>query len=376
MDLGVSAQGISSVGPAINSALAKIATQGATIKINLAADLDLYASMISSWYGGAIDINVGGAINAGLADLPFQQADVPHGIWTSSDSDISVIAKGDINIQGSRIAAFDGGDVFVESLTGNVNAGTGNLSEILVNEVIVNPKTGAVTTPQQPIAGSGILATTLPNAPKSLAVGNITVETPQGDIEAGNGGITQQPENKNTSLAPTVTLTAGTFGANGAVLDEGNIDAGDSGVISINTVAKATGKINGLFISSGNSTIYGNTLNVTDVAGGMATVSASGGAITGTVIAGGGINVAGGTFAGVALSQNVSGGGAQSALATAATATAGSQTAAAGEAGSQKAQTSSEIASTDTDDEKKKARAHPLLAKYTGRVTVLLPPKP
>ena len=376
MDLGVSAQGISSVGPAINSALAKIATQGATIKINLAADLDLYASMISSWYGGAIDINVGGAINAGLADLPFQQADVPHGIWTSSDSDISVIAKGDINIQGSRIAAFDGGDVFVESLTGNVNAGTGNLSEILVNEVIVNPKTGAVTTPQQPIAGSGILATTLPNAPKSLAVGNITVETPQGDIEAGSGGITQQPENKNTSLAPTVTLTAGTFGANGAVLDEGNIDAGDSGVISINTVAKATGKINGLFISSGNSTIYGNTLNVTDVAGGMATVSASGGAITGTVIAGGGINVAGGTFAGVALSQNVSGGGAQSALATAATATAGSQTAAAGEAGSQKAQTSSEIASTDTDDEKKKARAHPLLAKYTGRVTVLLPPKP
>jgi len=80
----------------------------------------------------------------------------------------------------------------VESLTGNVNAGTGNLSEILVNEVIVNPKTGAVTTPQQPIAGSGILATTLPNAPKSLAVGNITVETPQGDIEAGNGGIVNQ----------------------------------------------------------------------------------------------------------------------------------------------------------------------------------------
>jgi filamentous hemagglutinin family protein len=376
MDLGVSAQGISSVGPANNPALAKIATQGATININLTGDLDLFASQIGSWYGGAINIDVGGSVNAGLANLPIQSPLVPHGIWTSGDSDISVIAEGDINIQGSRIAAFDGGDVFVESLTGNVNAGTGNLSEILVNEVVVNPLTGAVTTPQQPIAGSGILATTLPNSPSSLAVGNITVVTPEGNIDAGNGGITQQPENGNTSLKPTVTLTAGTFGSDGQVIYQGSIDAGDSGVIAVNTVAKATGKVNGLFISSGNSTIYGNTLNVTDLAGGMATVGASsGGTITGTVIAGGGINVAGGTFSGVALSQNVSG-GAQSALASAASASVGSQTAAAGEANSQKAETSDQPTATDADDEKKKGRPHPLLAKYTGRVTVLLPPKP
>ena len=376
MDLGVSVEGISSVGPAFNSALARIATRGATIKINLAGDLDLFASLISSWYGGAIDINVGGSINAGLANLPLQSPLVPHGIWTSGDSDISVIAQGNINVAGSRIAAFDGGNIYVESLTGNVNAGSGNLSEILVDEVVVNPTTGAVTTPQQPIAGSGILATTLPDAPSSLRVGNITVATPQGDIDAGVGGITQEPENGNTSLTPTVTLTAGTFGANGEVVNPGNINAGDSGVIAINTVAKATGKITGLFISSGNSTIYGNALNVTDLAGGTATVNASGGSITGTVIAGGGINVTGGTFAGVALSQNVSGGGAQSALASAATATAGSQTAAAAEASSQKAETSDQPAPADaSDDLKKRARAHPLLAKYTGRVTVLLPPK-
>jgi len=374
--LGVSVEGISSVGPAFNSALARIATRGATIKINLAGDLDLFASLISSWYGGAIDINVGGSINAGLANLPLQSPLVPHGIWTSGDSDISVIAQGNINVAGSRIAAFDGGNIYVESLTGNVNAGSGNLSEILVDEVVVNPTTGAVTTPQQPIAGSGILATTLPDAPSSLRVGNITVATPQGDIDAGVGGITQEPENGNTSLTPTVTLTAGTFGANGEVVNPGNINAGDSGVIAINTVAKATGKITGLFISSGNSTIYGNALNVTDLAGGTATVNASGGSITGTVIAGGGINVTGGTFAGVALSQNVSGGGAQSALASAATATAGSQTAAAAEASSQKAETSDQPAPADaSDDLKKRARAHPLLAKYTGRVTVLLPPK-
>jgi hypothetical protein len=376
MDLGVSAEGISSVGPAVNNALAKIATQGATIKINLTGDLDLFASQISSWYGGAIDINVGGAVNAGLANLPLQQPLLPHGIWTSGDSDISVIAQGNINVAGSRIAAFDGGDVFVESLTGSINAGNGNLSEILVNEVLVNPTTGTVTTPQQPIAGSGILATTLPDAPSSLPVGNITVAAPQGNIETGFGGITQQPENGNTSLIPTVTLTAGTVDPEtGKVIYLGYIDAGDSGVIAINTVAQASGKITGLFISSGNSTIHADTIDASVLAGGTASLSANG-SITGTVIAGGGIDIGGGSFQGVALSQNVSGGGAQSALASAATATAGSQTAAAAEASSQKAETSDQPTLTETDDDKKRARAHPLLAKYTGRVTVLLPPKP
>jgi hypothetical protein len=111
------------------------------------------------------------------------------------------------------------------------------------------------------------------------------------------------------------------------------------------------------------------------LAGGTASLNAVG-SITGTVIAGSGINVTGGTFAGVAFAPNVSGGGAQSALPTAASAVAGSQTAAAGEANSQKAETSDQPTSTDSDDEKKRGRGHPLLAKYTGRVTVLLPAKP
>ncbi len=376
MDLGASTEGVSSVGPAVNNSLARIASQGATLSINLTGDLDMFASQISSWYGGAIDINVGGSVNAGLGNLPFQSPHVPHGIWTSGRSDISVIAQGDVNVAGSRIAAFDGGDVFVESLQGNVNAGTGNLVEILVNEVVVNPRTGAVSTPQQPIAGSGILATTLPDAPSSLAVGNITVLTPQGNIVAGTGGITQEPENGNTSLAPTVKLTAGTVDPQtGAVIYLGNIDAGNSGIIAINTDAHASGKITGLFISTGNSIIHGDTLDVTALAGGSVSLSAVG-SISGIAIAGGGISIGSGTFQGVALSQNVSGGGAQSGLASASSASAGSQAAAAQEASSQKAETSDQPVSTDSDDDKKRGRPRPLLAKYTGRVTVLLPGKP
>ncbi len=376
MNLGVATEGVSAVGPFKNHNLTKIASQGASINIDLTGDLDMFASQISSWYGGAMDINVGGAVNAGLANLPFQDPNAPHGIWSSAKSDISVIAQGNINIDGSRIAAFDGGNIFVESLAGNVNAGTGNLTQIQVNEVVVvNPFTGDVQTPQQPIAGSGILAATLPDAPPSLAVGNITVLTPKGNIEAAVGGITQQPQNGNNSILPTVSLSAGSTDPNtGKVTYVGNIEAGDTGIIAINTDARATGKVTGLFISSGNSTIRGESINVTDMAGGTASLNANGGAITGTVIAGGSINVAGGAFAGVALSQNVSGGGAQSALASAATSSAGSQNSAAGEASSQKAETSEQPTDTNTDDEKK--RPHPMLAKYTGRVTVLLPPRP
>ena len=79
-----------------------------------------------------------------------------------------------------------------------------------------------------------------------------------------------------------------------------------------------------------------------------------------------------GKFEGVALSQSVSGGGAQTALATTATASANSQTASAQQSGAQKAGTSDQQA--PADDEKKKLK-RPMLVKYTGRVTVLLPPK-
>ena len=92
-------------------------------------------------------------------------------------------------MEGSRIAAYDGGSLFVESLMGNVDAGDGNATEVKVNEVVVDPVTFKVATPQQPIAGSGILATTLPDAPASLAVGNITVLTPLGNITTSEGAL-------------------------------------------------------------------------------------------------------------------------------------------------------------------------------------------
>jgi hypothetical protein len=378
LDLGV-AFGIVSQGPAANASLANPALgagakTGAGISINVAGDLNLFSSQISSLFGGNINVFSGGNINVGFQNLPLSDPTLARGIWTSGHSDVNVVAQGNINVSGSRIAAFDGGNIHVTALTGNVDAGSGGFASIRVNEVIVNPITHQVTTPQQPISGSGILATTLPDAPISEQVGNVVIETPRGSINASQGGIVQEPLNGNTSLTPTLTLTAGTRDASGNVVYAGDINAGDSGVIGVNTTLNAAGNISGLVIARGDSSINA-AANISGmfVAGGTGSFNASG-TISGIAIAGGAINVGSGTFTGVALSQNVSGGGAQTALATSSTASSTSQSASAQQEDASKAATSDDSALASNDDEKKRKGQHPLLAKYVGRVTVILPP--
>jgi len=77
----------------------------------------MFSTSISSVNGGNISIIAGGYVKAGpeVFSVPSTAA---RGIFTTVQSDISVIANGDINVNGSRIATFDGGDITVESLTG------------------------------------------------------------------------------------------------------------------------------------------------------------------------------------------------------------------------------------------------------------------
>jgi hypothetical protein len=114
------------------------------------------------------------------------------------------------------------------------------------------------------IPGSGILATTVPGGAATL--GNILVETPNGNISANAGGILQIPFNGHDKSHATTELLAGyeLQAANGLPVLAGdladgtaafvsaarNIDAGESGVIAQNLIVKATGYIKGLFIGS------------------------------------------------------------------------------------------------------------------------------
>ena len=206
--------------------------------------------------------------------------------------------------------------------------------------------------------------------------GDITVLTPQGDIVADKAGILQLALDGNVAGGPTVTLTAGTK----AVTDDkgniitpaipGNIDLGDSGLIGGTVNVTAQGNIKGFIISRQGSDVHAaQNFTGTVLAGGNATVGA-GGTVAGVIVGIGGANVSGTVIAEV-LGQNVSvnGGASTSTLGTTATATAASQSAA-NEATSD---AEKQVASDASDDDKKKKGKTPVLARRSGRVTVLLP---
>jgi len=204
LDLG-STLGIVSGGVEFNPALAGYITQGADINVTLSGNLDMFSTTISSLAGGHVSVDAGGYVNAGSSIFTGNDGN-PRGIFTSLKSDVTVIAGGDINLNGSRIAAYDGGNVTVESLHGNVDAGTGANGKVVVNEFYVDQ--GQIFNPSQLIPGSGILATTF-NSPSVNTLGNILVETPEGNIIASLGGILQFSQNGVNSPDATVQLLTG-----------------------------------------------------------------------------------------------------------------------------------------------------------------------
>ena len=165
----------------------------------------MFSTSISSLNGGTIQVNVGvqveddgslnvlnpaAQLNVGSKDFTVAALGA-RGIFSTSSGAVSVYAGGDININGSRIASYDGGKVTVESFNGNLDAGTGGSGYLVVQKY--SAKDDNVTYSQATIPGSGILATTFPDS--SSPVGDILVQTPNGNIDANAGGIEQLPLN-------------------------------------------------------------------------------------------------------------------------------------------------------------------------------------
>lgn len=383
LDLGTT-DGIRSVGASENPALGRLTAQGAAINVNLAGDLSMFTSRIVSLFGGDLTIDSGGSINLGSQDL-FGSSGDAFGVYTTGHSDVHVTAKGDININGSRIAAYNGGNIFIESTDGNVNAGSGGTSYVSVPILIIDPATGLPSVRNTFIYGSGIVTVSLTHDLQTPGgnplPGNITVETPKGDIVSDFAGILQLPLDGNLAPGPTITLTAGTAptaaspGHPGDPGHPGNINLGNSGVIGGAVDLTAQGNIQGLVVSRQNSTINAaQNFSGTLLSGGTANVTA-GGTVAGTIIGIGGVNASGGGGISAALlSQNVSvaGGQSQSTLGSSASATSASQSAAQQASSDTKQQIAD--SGSQNDDDKKKLAKLPTLTRKVGRVTVILPP--
>jgi filamentous hemagglutinin family protein len=398
--LGILSVGNGSIHGLNYSSLIPYITSGATI--NVTADtLELPSSTIAALGGGDVNVTctgeipnsagangVGVSMDLGSQDLVQFDAQIMSaslvglGIYTSGGGNVKVTAYGTINVDSSRIATFNGGNVNVTSQTGDVNAGSGGAIAIPVN--VFSPYYSIPYNPFESVFANGIVADTLDQLPNGSQVpgpaslpGNITVTTPQGNIKASLGGILQEVLGGILSAGPTVTLTAGTpagndWNSSDPPLYVGDVELGQSGVIGGTVNVKATGKVSGLLISQQNANVQAvQSFSGTILSGGTANLSA-GGTVSGTIIGATGVNATGGGGVSASLlGQNVSvnGGAAQSTLGTSATATSTSQSA----AGQASSDTQQQVASNDTNDDEKKNKKKSALVRSVGRVTVILP---
>jgi len=193
IDLATSGGIFVNTAPLPTFALPQTAQPGADLTVTTTGDLDMTASQIANagWQGG-INVSVGGTLNVGGANSSITIGDTyaPKGIFTESSGNVVVLVQKDVNVNDSRIAAYNGGGVTVESFNGNVDAGSGGNGHVNVDAVQIDPVTGElVAIPTVGVAGSGILATTIPGSDAEL--GNILVETPRGNSVASQGGILQ-----------------------------------------------------------------------------------------------------------------------------------------------------------------------------------------
>lgn len=377
MDLG-NGGGLISAGIAGFAALAPYTDRGADIDVSVSGNISMLSSTIESEYGGAINVRSGGTIDVGSALVPSSSISHPLGIVSLWEGNINVVAEGDINVDGSRIAAYDGGNIFVESLEGNVNAGAGGSGSVPVQKAYLDAN-GQVQDLIEYIPGSGILATSFPQLTYGQTtgqVGNITVETPEGNIVASKGGIAQLALGPVTHNDATIDLIAGSKNSDGTVAFLGNVDASGSGVIGGQVNISATGNIIGLVVASVGADINAlQNISATVLSQGNATVNA-GGTVSGTVVGMGSVSVSGASDVAAAFGGGgVVTGGAVSGAAVAAAPTGSSSAAAASttQQATQSTQANSDLASNDTasDDEKKKKKSQ--LMEYASRVTVLLP---
>ena len=361
-------------------ALATVGGAGAAINIDLAGDLSMFTSRICSRAGGEITVNCGGSIDLGMQIVGSSDNSAgagAFGIYSAAQSDVNVIARGDVDINGSRIAAFSGGNVFVESLEGNVNAGSGANNAVQVWKQMTDPATGLPTNMPVSLFGSGIVATSMkasdrsPN--ESASPGNITVLTPQGDIISDSAGILQMAIGASMPSGPTITLEAGTPASGTSPGHSGNIDLGKSGIVGGAVTLEAQGDIKGVIVSWQSANITASqSFSGTLMSAGSANVSA-GGSVSGTIIGITSASVSGGSITANVMSQNAAVGGAagQNTFGSSAPASTTSQAAAQQASADTRQQLANDT--TQNDDTKKPKARPPAIAKREGRVTVILP---
>ncbi|SMF95137.1 filamentous hemagglutinin family N-terminal domain-containing protein [Methylomagnum ishizawai] len=155
-------------------------------------DLGLVFSQIKSFSGGDINLATpGGKVDVGLAGkvAGLQKSADQLGIVVQGQGDLNAFAKGDFNVNQSRVFTMGGGDIALWSSAGSIDAGKGAKSAISAPPptTTLDDKGNIVTLFPPIVSGSGIQAIT--PADGSGKQGNVYLAAPAGVVNAGEAGI-------------------------------------------------------------------------------------------------------------------------------------------------------------------------------------------
>jgi filamentous hemagglutinin family protein len=155
--------------------------------------LNLTESQIYTLSGGNISILVpGGQIDVGLAVPPSNLASKPAsslGIVAEGSGNVDIYAKGDVNVNQSRIFTLGGGNILIWSNEGSIDAGNGSKSSLSVPPpvVLINAQ-GQISLDYAGSLASGSGIRTIQTQP-SFPAGDVDLDAPVGTVNAGDAGI-------------------------------------------------------------------------------------------------------------------------------------------------------------------------------------------
>jgi hypothetical protein len=153
--------------------------------------LSLIFSQVKTARGGAIELLApGGDVNVGLATLPagFTKASSDLGVMTLKGGEILAMTRGDFQVNQSRVLSLAGGDIMIWSSEGNIDAGRGKKTSVLIPPPIVRVDSDGNFSVEYPGAASGSGIGALKTDPLA-ADSNVELFAPKGTVNAGDAGI-------------------------------------------------------------------------------------------------------------------------------------------------------------------------------------------
>jgi filamentous hemagglutinin family protein len=180
---------------------------------------------ISTLFGGSIQIlSPGGADTFGTTGGPAPGPS--SGVITEGSGDINVYALGSVLLGQSRIFTTFGGNILIWSAEGDINAGQGAKTTVIVPPPLIAYDNYGDITLSSPVPSSGAgIATLAPIV--GVPPGNVSLIAPQGTVDAGEAGI-RVSGNLNIAAATVV---------NAANIQVGGKTTGNTAAVATNTAA-------------------------------------------------------------------------------------------------------------------------------------------